>query len=106
MENLPAKVPEELLERIEEYADDHHDGNRSEAVRELLRRGLEYDEIERDRDRLERQYRQLIERQEERQELVRYVEQERTLEEKRRRAGVVTRAKWWLRGMPDDELEE
>lgn len=106
MENLPAKVPEELLDEIEEYAADRHDGNRSEAVRELLRRGLEYDEIETDRDRLERQYRQLIERQEEHQELVEYVETERTIEEKRRRAGVVTRAKWWLRGMPADELEE
>lgn len=106
MENLPAKVPEDLLEEIEEHADDEHGGNRSEAVRELLRRGLEYDELERDRDRLERQYRQLIERQEEHQELVEYVETERTIEERRRRAGVVTRAKWWLRGMPDDELEE
>lgn len=106
MENLPAKVPEELLEDVEEFAETEHDGNRSEAVRDLLRRGLEYEEIQRDRDRLERQYRQLVERQEEHQELVEYVETERSLERQRRTASLATRARWWLWGIPDEELDE
>lgn len=103
MESLTAKVPEDLLEEIEDYADDEHDGNRSEAVRDLLRRGLDADELEAERDRLERQYRQLIEQRDEHEALVEYVEQEKTLEERRRRAGLAKRAKWWLVGMPDDE---
>jgi metal-responsive CopG/Arc/MetJ family transcriptional regulator len=103
MESLTAKVPEDLLEEIEDYADDEHDGNRSEAVRDLLGRGLDADELEAERDRLERQYRQLIEQREEHEALVEYVEEERTLEERRRRAGLAKRAKWWLVGMPDED---
>jgi metal-responsive CopG/Arc/MetJ family transcriptional regulator len=106
MENLPAKVPADLLDEIEAHADEHHDGNRSEAVRELLRQGLQYDELRDERDRLERQYRQLIDRQDEHAELVEYVERERSLEERRRRAGLGKRAKWWLLGMPDDEIDD
>jgi len=34
---------------------------------------------------------------------VRYVEEEKTLKEQRRKAGLGVRAKWWLFGMDDDE---
>lgn len=35
-------------------------------------------------------------------ELVEYVEEERSLEQRRRQAGIVTRARWWLTGMPEE----
>ena len=38
-------------------------------------------------------------------ELARAVERERTLEERRASAGVLTRARWWLGGMPDSDDE-
>ena len=36
-------------------------------------------------------------------EIVEYVEEERSVEERRRKAGLGTRAKWWLFGMDDGE---
>lgn len=36
-------------------------------------------------------------------ELVEYVDEERSLEERRRKAGLATRARWWLFGMDDEE---
>jgi peptidoglycan hydrolase CwlO-like protein len=36
-------------------------------------------------------------------ELVEYVSEERSVEQRRRQAGIVTRAKWFLTGMPDEE---
>ena len=36
-------------------------------------------------------------------EIVEYVEEEKSLEDRRRKAGLGTRAKWWLFGMDDGE---
>ncbi len=35
-------------------------------------------------------------------EIVRYVEEKKTVEQKRRSAGLATRTKWWLFGMDDE----
>ena len=79
--------------------------SKSEAVRELIRRGEWADEriaeLERERDRLERKLTAALDTREEHTELVRYVEGERSY----RAAGIVTRAKWWLLGMPDETVE-
>jgi metal-responsive CopG/Arc/MetJ family transcriptional regulator len=88
-------VDDELLEQVDEYDDDD---NRSETVRELLKKGLEYDEKQREVDRLNRKVAAIQSRREEHQELVEYVEQERQLNREKQSASAVERAKWWLFG--------
>jgi metal-responsive CopG/Arc/MetJ family transcriptional regulator len=72
-----------------------------EAERERLRG--EIDELHTDVERLQNEKRLILKEREEKQELVEYVEEERSVEERRRKAGLRTRAKWWLFGMDDDE---
>ena len=57
-------------------------------------------DLERDVERLRNEKRTLINDREERTELVEYVQEERSLTKQKAQAGIVTRAKWWLRGMP------
>lgn len=76
-----------------------------EATRDELQETI--DDLDRDVERLQNEKRLILEDREEKQELVRYVEEERTVEERWRRAGLATRLKWRLTGMPgDDSLEE
>ncbi|MBV0903927.1 hypothetical protein [Haloarcula salina] len=114
MGRFSVSIDDGLQEELEEHAEEHHDGVRSRAVEELLERGLEHDdvvedlqdELEHERaraDDLRRQLQAMSERQEDVGELVRYVEDERTAEQRRREASAVTRAKWWLFGMDDGE---
>jgi len=82
----------------------------AEAVRECIRRSQALDEC-RDRvaeleetvERLEREKRLILKERDEHSQLVRAVEQQRTLEEERARAGVLTRARWWLVGRDEEE---
>lgn len=93
-------IDDELLEQVDEYGDDD---NRSETVRELLRKGLEYDEKEREVDRLNRKVSAIQSRREEHQELVEYVENQKQLQRDRQTASAVERAKWWLFGREFDD---
>jgi metal-responsive CopG/Arc/MetJ family transcriptional regulator len=102
MGRFSASIDDDVQEDLEEYAEEHHDGNRSAAVETLVERGLEYDDVVQERDRLDRQLKQLIEQRETSDEIVEYVEVEKTLQERRARAGLVTRARWWLVGMDVD----
>ena len=77
------------------YCDNH---NRSETVRELLRKGLDYDEKENEVDRLNRKVSAIQSRREEHTELVEYVEKEKQLQRDKQEASAVERAKWWLFG--------
>ena len=88
-------VDDELLERVDEYSDND---NRSETVRELLRKGLHYDEKENEVDRLNRKVSAIQSRREEHTELVEYVEKEKQLQRDKQEASAVERAKWWLFG--------
>ncbi|ELY62413.1 hypothetical protein [Natronococcus jeotgali] len=70
-------------------------------------------ELQQERDRLERKLTATNTRIDEVTELVEYVDEQRELERYRERrerlldqAGVFTRAKWWLTGVPVDELED
>ena len=87
MDTLSVKVPESLAEAVETYADDHHDGNTSAAVRALLRGGLDAEqeiaELERDlehararQDELREMLKAANRRNEETQALVECVEQQ------------------------------
>jgi len=79
-------------------------------VRECIRRSQELDEcrervgdLEQQVERLEREKRLILEQREEHAQLVRAVEEQRTLEQERAQAGLATRAKWWLFGRDEDE---
>jgi Arc/MetJ-type ribon-helix-helix transcriptional regulator len=70
--------------------------NRSEAVRDLLSKGLEYDGLKRERDELEEQLRARNRREESVTELATYVQEEQEW----RAAPIWKRAKWWVTGVP------
>lgn len=93
MESTTIRLPEDVLERVDEHAEDR-DVSRSEYLRTLVRRGFEYDEVVAERDRLENQLRTLIDQREEHQELVEYVDEEKTWRE----ASLKTRIQWWIWG--------
>lgn len=85
-------------EQVREISDRVGDGyeSRSEVVRELIDRGLEYEALERRNDELEDRLAAVIDGRAEHQELVEYVEEERSW----RSAPIWTRARWWLTGKP------
>ena len=100
MQQLTVRVADETAEAIEARADES-DSSRSEAVRELLRLGTDYDRLQAEADDLRRQLQAVNRRESEHQELVEYVEREKTLQEQRQErqnAPVWRRAKWWLFG--------
>lgn len=109
MGRVTATIDDDVLEDVDERAEQEHGGNRSAALQELVERGLEYDDLQDDLDHerarledLRRQLQEVRSREDDVDELVRYVETERSLQERRARAGLVTRAKWFLTGMEDD----
>lgn len=78
--------------------------NENETIRDEYEAKLtEYEskleEYETKLDRLEREKLLILEDREEKQELVEYVEEERSLSRQKAEAGIATRAKWWLFGM-------
>lgn len=97
-------IDDELLEQVDEYGDDD---NRSETVRELLRKGLDYDDDLADKenqiDRLNRKVAAIQSRREEHQELVEYVENQKQLQRDKQTASAVERAKWFLFGRDLDD---
>jgi metal-responsive CopG/Arc/MetJ family transcriptional regulator len=101
MQQITVKISDETADTLTTVATDTFDGNRSEAIRELLERGIAYDDLETENERLQRRVQTLIEQREEHGELVEYVEAERELqrqERERRNANAIERAKWWLLG--------
>lgn len=82
-------------------------GSRSEALRAILDEyedvRTECEELRTRCERLENEKRTILEQREEHGELVRAVQEERDLERRRAQAGLATRAKWWMFGMPNGE---
>ena len=100
MEPVTTRIPSDTMEKLEELADETGD-SKSEVARELIEKGMEYDELQRENARLQTRIRKLIDQREEHQELVEYVEHEMELHqrrEERREAPVWARAKWWVFG--------
>jgi chromosome segregation ATPase len=94
----------ERLESKTETADEYRrQVDRLEAETDRLQERV--DELETELDRVKNEKRLLLEEREEKKELVRYVEQERTVEQRWREAGFGTRMKWRLFGMPGDDDE-
>jgi predicted nuclease with TOPRIM domain len=114
MQKVAVTVEEEHLYELKAIQYIHDCDSRSEAFRRLI---AEYDETRREYDRLKSEYEELqteleavknerntlIRDREEKQELVKYVEHERSNEQRWRQAGLLTKAKWSLFGMDDDQ---
>ena len=111
MEQITIRIPAEELEELEAEADEHG-VSRSEHIRDLLasrhedaEREAEIERLRAEVERLQKEKRLILEDREEKQELVRYVEDERSAEQRWRAAGLGTRLKWRVFGMPEDADE-
>lgn len=104
MPRITVSVSDEQAERIEELAgEDGPYSSKSEVMRYFIQRSQEADDLERENERLHRERRQLLDQREERNELVRYAEDQRDQEQRareRREKPVWTRMRWWFFGEP------
>lgn len=94
---VAARVSPDIADEIDRLQSEE-DCSQSEAVRVLLRRGIEHERLQRERDSLQNQLNTLAGREREHTELVEYVEAEKTLQERRQNANVLQRAKWFVFG--------
>lgn len=104
MEQLTIRVQEDILEEIEEKAD-VEDTTKSAVAREYLKLGTEYenlqaeyDDLQTENERLQNRIRKLIDMHNEHDELVRYVEENRTLQRQKHEASAIDRLKWIVFG--------
>jgi|APHM01.1.fsa_nt_gi Ribbon-helix-helix protein, copG family. len=116
MEQITLRVPEDTLAALDEEADEHSD-SRSKYIRDVLDSRNEHtenmddmreqiDALETELERVRNEKRLILEQREEKNELARFAEQERTARERReqrRAAPAWRRAKWWVFGAPDGE---
>jgi len=113
MQQITLRVPDDMLEDIEEEAEEHGE-SRSEYIRNVLRTRNEHTEdvdelrekvnqLQTDLDRVRNEKKLILEDREEKKELVRYVEEERTVEQQWREAGLLTRTRWRLFGMDGED---
>ena len=114
MQKVAVTVEEEHLYELKAIQYIHNCDSRSEAVRRLI---AEYNESRREYDSLKAEYEELqteleavknekntlIRDREEKQELVKYVEQERSQEQKYREAGLFGKLKYTVFGMETDD---
>lgn len=102
MQALSFRVPDDHHEQIQSYAEEN-DVSLSDAGREFIERGLEYDDLQTEYARLQQRDQQLAKRYEDRREedvdeLREYVRLQREKEE----ADWLTRQKWRLFGRDGD----
>ena len=117
MKRVTFKIPEDWKNELDERADEAGD-SRSEVLRKIVDDALhtpeddgeqerlrrEVEELQTEVERLKNEKRQILEQREENQELVEYVEAEKSLVEEqaeRKQAPVWQRAKWWVMGTPE-----
>jgi len=112
MQSISARVSDETYEDLQALAEERGTSV-SDVVRELIQKGQDHDDLEAEVDRLQRELAATNRRVDEHQELVAYVEDERQMQRRREdrermkeTAGVLTRAKWWVTGMPDPESDD
>ena len=109
---VAARVSPDIAGEIDRLQSEE-DCSQSEAVRVLLRRGIEHERLQRERDSLQNRLNTLAGREREHAELVEYVEREKSMQERReererkreqrRNAPAWRRAKWWLLGRAEAE---
>jgi metal-responsive CopG/Arc/MetJ family transcriptional regulator len=114
MKKVSVSLEERHVIAIDDRQESEEISSRSEALRailddyealtqryEYLR--TEYEDLETELERVKNEKRLILEDREEKQELVKYVEDERTAEQKWREAGLGTKLKWRLFGMDNDD---
>lgn len=114
MKRITPQVREEHIEYIEEIQS-KADGDISdaEAIRRIFDQAIQcesqVEQLESELDHAEAQIEELrsklvatTERVEASNELVKVVEEEQSLQKQRAQAGILTRARWWLTGMPTE----
>lgn len=104
MDSITIRLQGETLATIENEADSR-DSSKSDVIRDWFREREELqdecEELQTECERLQNEKRLIVEQREEHTELVEYVEEERSVRqrrEERRDAPAWTRAKWWLVG--------
>lgn len=113
MEQITLRVPADTLAELDEEADERGI-SRSEYIRNVLDSRNEHaedvadlraeiDDLETELDRVREEKRLILQERDEKAELARYVEDERTAEQRWREAGLGTRISWRLFGMPSDD---
>jgi len=114
MQKLTFSLEQEQVETINEYQNENDINSRSEALRRIL---AEYEQLNDEYDQLHTEYeelqqqlqqernktKQVLEQRDENRELVKYVQDERTMEQKWREAGIGQRLKWRIFGMDTDD---
>ena len=114
MKKVTFSLEEEQLEALEEFQEEHDISSRSKALRRFIE---EYEELQGRYEELHTEYEQLeteverqrnrnqliLEQREEHTELVEYVQEERSAEQRWREAGIGQRLKWRLFGMDTDD---
>lgn len=114
MKRLTVSLEPEHIDRLDDLQDEHDVDSRSAALRRLFAEyeelqaeyeelNTEYEDLQTELERARRERRQLLEQREEHQELARYVQDERTAEQRWREASLATRIRWRLTGMPSDD---
>jgi Arc/MetJ-type ribon-helix-helix transcriptional regulator len=73
--------------------------SRSEAVRAIIDGHSEVNELQTQVERLQREKRMILEQREEHTDLIESIQREESRADRKARAGIFTRAKWWLAGM-------
>lgn len=110
MDPVTVSLTDEQIDLIEGLAtDDGPCTNRSEAMRMIIDQYTEIKTLERENERLRNEKRTLIRDREEEAELVEYVEEERSLRQRRENrqdAPAWRRAKWWLLGRDRSQSEQ
>jgi hypothetical protein len=112
--------PSDVTHRNVQDIAEERENNASKVVRQLVEKGLDYDDLEadyqtriedleQDIERLQNEKHLILEDREEKTELVAYVERERDLQdrcEERRGAPMWTRAKWYVFGRDRAQTEQ
>lgn len=104
MEDKPISIRlnQDMLEELDKEADDRNI-SRTELIRELIEKGREYDQLEAERDRLQRKLSKTNERNDKVTELVEKQDYDQWV----RRQPITKRMKWKLTGLPDrEEIED
>lgn len=102
MPRITVTLDDDLHDEIVAMVEEGEYSSKAEAVRQCVQETAdlraELDEARTTIDRLKAEKRQILDQQETHEELVRVVERERSLEEQKAAAGIVTRARWFLVG--------
>ena len=117
MQRVSVKLEEDMVDRLDGLADEHG-VTRSDVIRDTLDDGLntdddaeiqhledEIEDLKRENERLRNEKRTIIQQREEHTDLVRTVERQQSLAERKARAGLLTKTKWAIFGMSDEEDE-